>query len=83
MSLGFLVQVPLTMASNVFLDPRTMPGWLQAFVDANPVSHVVTAARGLMSAAPDGGEVAWVLGGAAGLVAVFAPLTLWLYARKG
>jgi ABC-2 type transport system permease protein len=83
MSLGFLVQVPLTMASNVFVDPRTMPGWLQAFVDVNPVSHLVTAARGLMSGTPDGGELAWVLAGAGGLVAVFAPLTLWLYARKG
>jgi ABC-2 type transport system permease protein len=83
MSLGFLVQFPLAMASNVFVDPGTMPGWLQRVVELNPVSHVVTAVRGVMAGTPDAGEVGWVLIVAAGLVAVFAPLTLWLYERMG
>lgn len=73
---------PLTLASNVFVDPRTMPGWLRAFVDVNPVSHLVTAVRGLMAGAPDVGEIAWVLVGCAALTAVFAPLTMRLYGTR-
>ncbi|HZC07278.1 MAG TPA: ABC transporter permease, partial [Ktedonobacterales bacterium] len=30
MSVGTVILFPLTLASNVFVNPRTMPGWLQA-----------------------------------------------------
>jgi hypothetical protein len=33
------VLFPLTLAGNVFMSPQTMPGWLQAIVTVNPVSH--------------------------------------------
>lgn len=79
--LSFLVQFPLTFASNVFVDPATLPGWLRAFVDANPVSHLVTAERDLMQGTASFGDVGWVLLAAAALVAVFAPLTMRLYRR--
>ncbi len=82
MSVGTVVLFPLTLASNVFVSPQTMPGWLQAFVNVNPVSHLVTAERGLMAGQAGLGEVAWVLLAAAALAAVFAPLTAWLYGRK-
>ena len=82
MSAGTVVLFPLTLASNVFVSPQTMPGWLQAFVDVNPVSHLVTAERGLIAGQAALGEVAWVLLAAAALAAVFAPLTAWLYGRK-
>lgn len=59
-----------------------MPGWLQAFVQASPVSHLVTAERGLMAGHPSAGQVTWVLLAAAALAAVFAPLTAWLYGRR-
>lgn len=79
---SFLVQFPLTFVSNVFVDPSTMPGWLQAFVDVNPVSHLVTAVRGLMAGEPDGSEIAYVLVATAVLVAVLAPLTMSIYRRR-
>lgn len=82
MSTGTVVLFPLTLASNVFVRPRTMPGWLQAFVRVNPVSHLVTAERGLLGGHPAGGQVTWVLLAAAILLAVFAPLTAYLYARR-
>jgi len=82
MSAGTVVLFPLTLASNVFVSPQTMPGWLQAFVNVNPVSHLVTAERGLIAGQAALGEVAWVLLAAAALAAVFAPLTAWLYGRK-
>jgi ABC-2 type transport system permease protein len=82
MSAGTVVLFPLTLASNVFVSPQTMPGWLQAFVNVNPVSHLVIAERGLIAGQAALGEVAWVLLAAAALAAVFAPLTAWLYGRK-
>jgi ABC-2 type transport system permease protein len=82
MSAGTVVLFPLTLASNVFVAPRTMPSWLQAFVNVNPVSHLVTAERTLMSGHPAAGQIAWVLLASAALAVVFAPLTSWLYGRQ-
>lgn len=80
--ISFLVQFPLTFASNVFVDPATMPGWLAAFVEANPISHLVTAVRGVMGGTAALGDVTWVLVVAAALVVLFGPLTMRLYRRK-
>jgi ABC-2 type transport system permease protein len=79
MQVSMMILFPLTFASNVFVDPSTMPGWVQAFVDVNPITHLTTAARDLMHGSVDGGAIALVLLTAAGLVAVFAPLTMRLY----
>ena len=79
MQVSMTVLFPLTFASNVFVDPDTMPGWVQAFVDVNPVSHLTTAARGLMHGGSEASAIAWVLAWSVGLVAVFAPLTMRLY----
>lgn len=82
MSIGTVVVFPLTLASNVFVQPRTMPGWLHAFVDVNPVSHLVTAERGLMNGAVSGEQIVWVLIASAALTLPFAPLTVYLYGRE-
>lgn len=82
-SIANAVLIPLSFASNIFVQPQTMPGWLQAFVDVNPLSHVATAARGLMNNAGDtGGSLAWSLIATAAIIAVCAPLTLHLYSRR-
>jgi ABC-2 type transport system permease protein len=52
MTTSFLFLFPLTFASNVFVNPATMPGWLQAFVAVNPVTHLADASRGLMHGQP-------------------------------
>ena len=41
MGVSMLVLFPLTFLSNVFVQPGTMPGWLQAFVSVNPITHLV------------------------------------------
>ena len=81
-SVATMILFPLTLASNVFVDPRTMPGWLEAFVDINPVSHLVTAERALMGGTATTGQIGWVLAASAALTAVFAPLAMSLYRRK-
>ncbi len=79
---SMLAMFPLTFASNVFVDPSTMPGWLRSWVDVNPVSQLVTAVRGLMAGSPDAGAIGWSLIGCAALVAVFGPLTMRAYRRR-
>jgi ABC-2 type transport system permease protein len=78
-----LVMFPLTFASNIFVDPKTMPGWLETAVGYNPITHLVSAVRGLMSGTLPAGHIAWLLVGCAVLVAVFAPITMRLYRNKG
>jgi ABC-2 type transport system permease protein len=82
MGWSMLVITPLTFGSNIFVDPETMPGWLQAFVDVNPVSAVTTAVRSLMAGSVDGGEVLTVLIWSAALVAVLGPLTMRRYGNR-
>lgn len=81
-NLGFLVLFPLTFLSNVFVAPRTMPSWLRDVADANPISHLVTTARGLMDGTATSQQVLGVIAAAAALVIVFAPLTTLLYQRR-
>jgi ABC-2 type transport system permease protein len=83
MNAGFMGIFPLTFLSNVFVDPATLPSWLEAFVDVNPVSHLVTASRELMDGTAAGSEVLLVLGSAAVITAIFLPLTTRLYRYKG
>ncbi len=35
---SFLVLMPLQFGSSVFVPPGTMPGWLKAFTDVNPLT---------------------------------------------
>ncbi|HEY9367794.1 ABC transporter permease [Streptomyces sp.] len=82
MGVSMMVIFPLAFLSNVFVDPSTMPGWLQAFVNHNPVSHVVTAVRDLMAGDWPAAEIAWSLGWSALFAAVFGAVTMRIYNRK-
>ena len=79
----FIPVFPLTFLSSAFVPVATMPEWLQPIAEANPVTVVVNAARGLIVGAPNADTIllagAWIVG----LVAVFAPLAIWSYRRKG
>jgi ABC-2 type transport system permease protein len=81
MNAGFMVLFPVTFVSNAFVEEETLPSWLQTVVEVNPISHLITASRGLMDGNADSGEILLVLAVAAGLTAVFAPLTTHLYRR--
>ena len=79
---SMMVMFPLTFVSNIFVDPKTMPGWLQAVVEVNPITHLATVIRGLMHGSVPAGEIGWVLVSSVLLVAVFGPITMVLYRNK-
>jgi len=82
MTLGFTGIMPLVFASNIMVDPGTMPDWLRVFVDVNPVSRMTTAMRGLMNGGATWGAIGLALLTPALLTVTLAPLTLWLYRRR-
>lgn len=82
MGVSMMVLFPLTFLSNILVDPETMPGWLQGFVQVNPVALLVEAVRGLMAGEPDAADITWTLAASGILIAVFGTLTMRLYNRK-
>jgi len=78
----FLVVLPLSFGSSTFVPTHTMPGWLQAFVDVNPLTHLIGAERALLGGAPMGHHLLWTFVWMAGLLAAFVPLALRAYNRR-
>jgi ABC-2 type transport system permease protein len=81
-AISLMVMFPLTFLSNAFVPTKTMPGWLQAFADINPVSHIISAIRDLANNGHVGANAAWALLGCAVVVAIFAPLSVRSFTRK-
>jgi oleandomycin transport system permease protein len=77
-----LLVLPLSFGSTTFVAATTMPGWLQAFVHVNPISHLVNAVRGLLLGGPVASDVGWTMAWIAGLLVVFFPLALRAYIRR-
>ncbi len=82
MGVSLMVLFPCTFLSNVLAEPDTMPSWLQAFVDVNPVTHVVAAVRSAMHGTWDLDAITWTLAAAAVLTAGFGTITMRLYNRR-
>jgi ABC-2 type transport system permease protein/oleandomycin transport system permease protein len=78
---SFPLVFPLVFVSSVFVPTQSMPSWLQAFADHQPVSVTAQALRALLT----GGEwqspllqaVAWSIG----IGVVFAALAVRRYRR--
>ncbi len=79
---GFMIILPLTFASSAFVPTDSMPGWLAAFANANPVTAAIDAARGLMLGGPVAEPVTRSVIWMAAIVAVFAPLAIARYRRR-
>ena len=90
---SFLVIFPLTFVANTFVPSDSLPGPLQTFAEWNPVSAVTEATRELFGNIPPGvpeptawslqHPVAYTLLWVAGIIAVFAPLSVRRYKRMG
>jgi ABC-2 type transport system permease protein len=80
--ISMMIMFPLTFLSNAFVPVETLPGWLAAFVQVNPVSHVVSAIRDLANTGTLTAEVGWALAACAIVVAIFAPLSVAAFRRR-
>jgi ABC-2 type transport system permease protein len=78
---AFPIMAPLVFASSVFVPVETMPGWLQAFAEHQPVSVTASAVRALVLGGPTASYVWQVLAWAAGIILVSAPLAVRRYRR--
>ena len=80
-SAGFLWLFPLTFASSTFVETRTMPGWLKAFAENQPITHYADATRALLLDRPVGDDgwlsLAWCIG----ILIVFIPLSVARYRK--
>jgi oleandomycin transport system permease protein len=78
----FLLVLPLSFGSSTYVPTETMPGWLQAFTNVNPISQLVDTVRGLMIGGPVAEPLTKTLIGMAVILAVFVPLALRGYRRR-
>ncbi|AEW93722.1 MULTISPECIES: ABC transporter permease [Streptomycetaceae] len=79
---AMLVLMPLQFGSSIFAPTRTMPGWLRAFTEVNPLSNLADASRGLVNGGPVGHAVWVTLAWAVGITAVTAPLAVARFRKK-
>lgn len=80
---SFPILALLVFASSAFVPVDTMPGWLQAYNDVQPVSVTVDAARALSLGGPTANDVVAAVAWSLAIVAVFAPLGVRQYRRAG
>ncbi|HEY3956535.1 MAG TPA: ABC transporter permease [Streptosporangiaceae bacterium] len=81
--ISFIWNMPLVFGSSVLLaNTHTMPGWLQAWVKVNPVTHLADSVRALTLGGPVGDHVLYTLAWSAGIVLVAFPLAMRLYRRR-
>jgi ABC-type multidrug transport system permease subunit len=78
----FLLVFPLTFASSAFVPTDTMPSWLQAFADNQPMTLTINVVRSLILGGGGGPDLIPALAWSAGLLLVFFPVGLLLYQRR-
>jgi ABC-2 type transport system permease protein len=79
--MSMMILFPLTFLSNAFVPVTSLPGWLQAFVNVNPISYLVSASRELANQGTIGAAVGWTVVAGLVIVAIFAPLSVRSYRR--
>jgi ABC transporter DrrB family efflux protein len=78
---GLIWLFPLTFLSSAFVPIATMPGWLQAFANNQPVTFVIDTMRALALGGPIEANLWKSLAWLAGIFIVFAPLAVRAYKR--
>lgn len=81
--IGFVLIFPLTFVSSAFVPTHTMPSWLRAFAENQPLTHVIDTMRHLLVGTPLDNSgwlaVAWLIV----IIAVCMPLAVWMFRRRG
>ncbi|WP_116950805.1 ABC transporter permease [Jiangella endophytica] len=81
-TVAFLGIFPLAFGTDMVAPADTLPGWLQAWADVNPVTHAMDATSGLLLGGPVRDAVLATLAWSAGFLAVFVPLAVRAYRRR-
>ncbi|ACY98321.1 MULTISPECIES: ABC transporter permease [Thermomonospora] len=81
-SVSMAVLFPLCFLSNILVDPKTLPGWLEAVVSVSPITQTVTAVRALMDGDPQAAALAGTACYGVLFLAVFGALSLRAYNRR-
>lgn len=82
MAFAFIVFIPLMLGSSLAAPIDTLPGWLQAWANINPVTHAMDATRALLTGSPTGDSIIQTLIWSAVILLVFCPLAITSYSRK-
>ncbi len=80
---AFPFMLPLVFASSAFVSTDTLPDWLAAFAEHQPVTAVVDAVRALVLGGPWASDVLVSLAWTAGILLAFVPLAVRRYRRGG
>ena len=80
-SASFVWIFPLVFASSVFVPLRTMPGWLQSFARANPITNVANAIRALTLGGATTRPLLYALAWLSAILVTFAPLATRQYRK--
>jgi ABC-2 type transport system permease protein len=80
-SAGVMWMFPLTFVSSAYVDPATMPGWMQPLAEHNPFTVLTDAIRALYNGHDPGRDWWLALVWAAAIGAVFAALGAGRFAR--
>jgi ABC-2 type transport system permease protein/oleandomycin transport system permease protein len=78
---GLIWLFPLTFLSSAFVPIASMPGWLQAFANNQPVTYVVDTMRALALGGPVFSSLWKSLVWLIGILVVFGPLAVRAYKR--
>ena len=75
-SAGFIWMFPMTFVSSAFVDPATMPDWLQPIAENNPFTIITNASRALYNGLPAQSLALQSLAWSTGIIVVFATLSI-------
>ena len=78
---AFPLLAPLVFASNAFVSPDTMPGWLRGWARHQPMSATIDAVRVCALGGPTASKVLISIGWSIGITVVLAPLAVIRYRR--
>jgi oleandomycin transport system permease protein len=82
LAFSFIAFLPLQLGTSLAAPADTLPGWLGAWADLNPVTHAMDACRALLNGTPVGGAVTTTLIWCAALFVLFCPLAVRTYSRQ-
>lgn len=82
LAVSFITVLPLQFGTSVAAPTETLPGWLRAWAEINPVTHVMDACRALLNGTPAGGSLGTTLIWCAVLFVGFCPLAVGAYSRR-